>query len=291
MTLPPRLRREHLAVPVALLFGLGSLAPIVVLAVLSVFRVDDFDLVPAVSARTWIELAGTPIYAVLIGKALLSGAATAVSTALMGYPIALALRRLPPSLKGPALVVLLTPLYTGEVVRIYAWRVTLGAEGLVNSALQALGLTQSPLTFLLFSPFTTGLVLAYNNAPFMILSLWVAAETVEPRLIEAARDLGARPLDAFFRIVFPLTLPGLAAGVFTVFTLAAGEMLTPSLLGGTSGATAMALIENLFGTAFDWPMASALALALLAALFAVAAAGAALVLLSRSARAVLWRAP
>lgn len=287
----PRYRREHLAVPVALLFGLGGLAPIVVLAILSVFRVDDFDLVPAVSPRAWIELVSAPVYALLIGKALLSGAATAVSTALLGYPIALALRRLPTSLKGPALVVVLTPLYTGEIVRIYAWRVTLGAEGLVNSVLQALGLTQAPLTFLLFSPFTIALVLAYNNAPFMILSLWVAAETVEPRLIEAARDLGARPLDAFVQIVLPLTLPGLAAGVFTVFTLAAGEMLTPSLLGGTSGATAMALIENLFGTAFDWPMASALALALLAALFAVAASGAALLLMSRSARAVLWRAP
>jgi spermidine/putrescine transport system permease protein len=265
------------------------LAPLAVLVAFSFYEVEDFDLIPAFSFRAWGELATSATDWFLIGKAVLSGVTTTVFTALLGYPVALALTRLATSAKGLAIIVLLTPLYTGEIVRIYAWRIVLGGEGLVNTVLQGLGLIDEPLKFLLFSPFTIGLVLTYNNLPFMVLAIWVSAEMVDRRLIEAARDLGARPVDAFFRVIFPLTTPGLAAGSLTVFALSAGEMLTPSLLGGTSGATAMALVDNLFGTAFDWPLASALALALLATLFLVASAMAGLLLRLKGARAVIGR--
>lgn len=282
-------RQRHLAWPVAAAIVAGCLAPLAVLVAFSFYQVEDFELIPAFSFRAWGELALSSTDWFLIGKAVLSGVATTVFTALFGYPVALALTRLAASGKGLAIIVLLTPLYTGEIVRIYAWRIVLGGEGLINSVLQGFGLIDEPLKFLLFSPFTVGLVLTYNNLPFMVLAIWVSAEMVDRRLIEAARDLGARPIDAFFRVVFPLTTPGLAAGSLTVFALAAGEMLTPSLLGGTSGATAMALVDNLFGTAFDWPLASALALALLATLFLVASAMAGLLLRFKGARAVMGR--
>lgn len=283
-------RQRHLALPVAAAIVTGCLAPLAILVAFSFYEVEDFDLVPAFSFRAWGELATSATDWFLIGKAVLSGVATTVFTAVLGYPVALALTRLSASMKGLAIIVLLTPLYTGEIVRIYAWRIVLGGEGLVNTVLQGLGAIDEPLKFLLFSPFTVGLVLTYNNLPFMVLAIWVSAEMVDRRLIEAARDLGARPVDAFFRIVFPLTTPGLTAGSLTVFALSAGEMLTPSLLGGTSGATAMALVDNLFGTAFDWPLASALALALLATLFLVASAMAGLLLRLKGARAVMGRA-
>lgn len=289
MRIGPTLGRRHLAIPVAVALVLGCVLPLAVLVVFSVFEVEEFDLVPALSARAWLELLGSGSYWVLIGRAVLSGLAAAVLTAVLGYPVALALAALPAAWKGAGLIVLLTPLYTGEIVRIYAWRVVLGSEGLVNSLLEALGLVSEPLKFLLFTPFTTALVLTYNNLPFMVLAIWVSAEMVDRRLIEAARDLGARPIDAFARVTLPLTTPGLAAGVFAVFALAAGEMLTPALLGGTSGATAMAMIDNLFGTAFDWPLASALALTLLAALFTTALALAFGLLRMKGARAVLAR--
>jgi spermidine/putrescine transport system permease protein len=96
-------------------------------------------------------------------------------------------------------------------------------------------------------------------------------------------------LDAFLRVILPLTTPGLAVGAFTVFALAAGDMMTPSLLGGTSGATPMAMIDNLFGTAFDWPLASALALSLLVVLFAFAIGFATVLLRLNGARAVFRR--
>ncbi len=285
----PALSRAHLALPVALVLTLGCIVPLAVLIVFSVFEVEDFDLVPAVSPRAWIELFTTASYWFLIGKAVLSGLVAAVFSGLIGYPIALALAQVPAAWKGVGLVILLTPLYTGEIVRIYAWRIVLGSEGLVNTVLEGIGLVSEPVKFLLFSPFTTALVLTYNNLPFMVLAIWVSAEMVDRRLMEAARDLGARPFDAFAKVTLPLTTPGLAAGVFAVFSLAAGEMLTPSLLGGTSESTAMAMVDNLFGTAFDWPLASALALGLLTALFTTALALCFSLLRFKGARAVLAR--
>jgi spermidine/putrescine transport system permease protein len=258
--------RSHLALPVAAILGFGAVLPILMLAAFSVFTVEDFELVPAFTLASWGEIVSKPIYGFLIGKAVASGLMTAVLAAFCGYPVALALARLPKAWKGVALIVLLTPLYTGEIVRIYAWRVVLGNEGLINAALLGLGFIDVPLKFILFSPFSTHLVLLYDTLPFMVLAIWVSAEFVDRAHVEAARDLGARPFQAFTRVVLPLTAPGLAAGSCAVFALAAGDMLTPSLLGGTSGATAMAMIDNLFGTAFDWPLASALALSLLAVL-------------------------
>lgn len=282
-------RQRHLAVPVALVIFAGCIAPLLVLVAFSFYEVEDFDLVPAFSLRAWTELFASGTDWFLIGKAVLSGTVTTALTALLGYPVAIAFTRLPALSKGLGVIVLLTPLYTGEIVRIYAWRIVLGGEGLVNTLLLSLGVIDEPLKFLLFSPFTIGLVLTYNNLPFMVLAIWVSAEMIDRRLIEAARDLGARPIDAFFRVVLPLTMPGLAAGSFTVFALSAGEMLTPNLLGGTSGATAMTMIDNLFGTAFDWPLASALALSLLATLFVVASAMAGLMLRLKGARAMIGR--
>lgn len=282
-------RQRHLAIPVALAILAGCIAPLGVLIAFSFYEVADFDLVPALSLRAWSELFASGTDWFLIGKAVLSGTVTTALTALLGYPVAIAFTRLPALSKGLGVIVLLTPLYTGEIARIYAWRIVLGGEGLVNTLLLSLGAIDEPLKFLLFSPFTIGLVLTYNNLPFMVLAIWVSAEMIDRRLIEAARDLGARPIDAFFRVVLPLTMPGLAAGSFTVFALSAGEMLTPNLLGGTSGATAMTMIDNLFGTAFDWPLASALALSLLATLFVVASAMAGLMLRLKGARAMIGR--
>ncbi|MBZ5762745.1 ABC transporter permease [Rhizobium sp. VS19-DR104.2] len=289
----PVFHRAQLAVPVACLLIVGCILPLALLAVFSVFEVDldAFTLVPAFSGKSWAQMFSNPVFAFLIGKAVVSGAGTAVLAATVGYPIAISMTRLPVLWKGIGSIVLLTPLYTGEIVRIYAWRVVLGSEGLINAALQWVGIIREPLKFLLFTPFTTHLVLLYNNLPFMVLAIWISAELIDHRLIEAARDLGARPLDAFFKVILPLTTPGLAVGVFTVFALAAGDMMTPSLLGGTSGATPMAMIDNLFGTAFDWPLASALSLSLLIVLFVLASGFLTILLRVSGAKAVFrWGA-
>ncbi len=268
------------ALPLVLLLLGGAVLPLAVLVVISFWSVDfdAFELVPGFGLASWREVLGNPTYPYLIGKAVLTGSVTAGLTALAGYPIALSLLRVPPRWKSVALVVLMTPLYTGEIVRIYAWRLVLGTDGLVNGILLGLHIVQAPVKIILFSPVSTVLALFYDELPFMTLALWIAAERLDLRLVEAARDLGARPLTAFVRVTLPMTSTGLCAGALAVFALSAGDLQTPNFLGGPSGATALASIDNFFGTAFDWPTASALALSLLVALGAVAAVGSLLIL-------------
>ena len=266
------LTRASLAIPVAALIVLGAIVPVCMFLVISVFSVDfsAYELVPDFTSANWREVLTHASYWVLIGKSVVNGIFAVIMTGVVGYPVALALAALPKSMKGAALVVLLTPLYTGEIVRVYAWRLVLGQGGLVNSVLWGLHFISKPLSFLLFTEFTTRVALFYDDLPFMVLALWIAVERINPGLIEAARDLGCRPFEAFRLIILPLTGVGLAAGTFIVFALAAGEMLAPSLLGGTSGTTPMTMIDSLFGTAFDWPTASALALTLLCVLVVTA---------------------
>lgn len=259
-----------LLLPAALLGLVAGAVPLLAMLVVSFWSVDDMLLVPGLTARAWFELATSPTIAGLLGRALGYGSLTVVLCAALGYPIALAMTRLPPILKGAATVVLLTPLYVGEIVRIYAWRILLGVNGPINGILVATGLLDEPTRVLLFTPVATVIALVYNNLPFMTVAIWLSAERVEPRLVEAARDLGARPLVAFRRIWLPLTSPGLLAGSLAVFALAAGDQLTPALLGGTSGATTMSMIDSLFGVAFDWPLAAAVAWALLLLLLGAA---------------------
>jgi spermidine/putrescine transport system permease protein len=279
--------RALFALPTGLFVFVGALLPIGILIVFSVFKVEDSSLVPALSFRSWHEIVTDPLYGQLIGRSLIYGLVTAALAAVFGYPLAIGIWRMPSAWKGVGLFVLLTPLYTGELMRIYAWRLVLGTQGLVNSLLMWTGLIDEPLKALLFSRFAVQLVLFYNALPFMVLALLVSLERIDRHLIDAARDLGASTSQTFSRLILPMTIPGLAAGGFAVFALSAGDLLTPKFLGGTSGATAMGMIDSLFGTAFDWPLASALAVSLLGALLACLVVLGVLVSRGRSVRAVL----
>jgi spermidine/putrescine transport system permease protein len=261
--------RAWWSLPPVVFIATVVLLPLALLVAFSVLRLAGGSLTATVSFRAWHEIFTDPLYIRLIGRSMWLGAMTAVLTAVLGFPVALGIWRLPVVHKGLALIVLLTPLYTGEIMRLYAWRLVLGAQGMLNSLLQWLGIIDAPLRALLFSPFATHVVLFYNTLPYMVLCLWVSLELIDGRLVEAARDLGASPRVVFTRILLPLSMPGLIGGAFIVFALAAGDLTTPNLMGGTSGSTAMAMIDNLFGTAFDWSLASAMALCLLAALVGI----------------------
>ena len=174
--------------------------------------------------------------------------------------------------KAALLTALLIPLYTGDLVRIFAWRLILGREGVLNSFLIWTGLIKHPFEALLFSPIATTCVLVYDYLPFMVLGLWLGFETLDDHLFEAAADLGAGRATIFFRIVLPLTAPGLIAGALMVYALVVGDFLTPELIGGASGVTVISAIADLFGAAFDWPLGSAIAWTLMAAMVASVAA-------------------
>lgn len=256
-------RGTRLAAPVALVLVAACVVPLAVLFVYSFFRVDFVAIVHDPTVKNYVRVASSATYRGLIGKAITSGAIVAAITAVIGYPVAWAIAKRVTAAKSAYLTLLLIPLYTGDLVRIFAWRVVLGAEGVVNSFLMWTGAVREPIRALLFSPFATHVVLTYDYLPFMVMGLWLAFESLDDRLLEAARDLGASEATIFRRIVLPLTAPGLIAGAMMVFVLVVGDYLTPQLIGGSSGITVISAINDLFGTAFDWPLGSAIASSLL----------------------------
>ncbi len=255
-----------LAAPVAAVLVALCLAPLAVLFAYSFFQVDFVTISTDPTLKNYARIAGSATYRALIGHAFLSGAVVVAITALIGYPVAWFIARRGGVRKSALLTLLLVPLYTGDMVRIFAWRVILGAEGVLNRLFLWLGLIDQPLQVLLFSPVASHLVLVYNCLPFMVIGLWLGFEALDERLTEAARDLGAPAREVFRRVTLPLTLPGLIAGGMMVFVLVVGDHLTPQLLGGASGVTVISAINDLFGTAFDWPLGSAIACTLLATL-------------------------
>lgn len=258
--------------PVLLTVTVLCLAPLAVLFAYSFFHVDFVTIVPAVSLHNYAQVLASGPYRRLILKALESGAFIAALTAVVAYPVAYFIAKRVRFVKAAFLTALLIPLYTGDLVRIFAWRLILGTEGVVNSFLIWSGAVDRPIEWLLFSPLATTIVLIYNYLPFMVLGLWLGFESLDDRLLEAAADLGAGRRTIFLRLVLPLTAPGLVAGALMVFALVVGDFLTPQLIGGASGDTVISAIADLFGAAFDWPLGSAIAWTLLAAMVAVVTA-------------------
>lgn len=255
-----------LAAPVVLALIATCLVPMGVLFAYSFFQVDFVAINTDPTLKNYAKIIGSETYRSLIGRAFLSGAVVVAITAVIGYPVAWFVARRGGEWKSALLTLLLVPLYTGDMVRIFAWRVILGAEGVINRFAQWAGLITEPIQVLLFSPIASHLVLAYNFLPFMVMGLWLGYEALDDALVEAARDLGAPPVAVFRRVVLPMTLPGLIAGGMMVFVMVVGDYMTPQLLGGASGVTVISAINDLFGTAFDWPLGSAIACTLLALL-------------------------
>ena len=258
--------------PVLVALVVLCLAPLGVLFVYSFFHVDFVSIVPQVSLRNYAKVLSSGTYRYLIVKALMNGAVIAAITVVIAYPVAFFIAKRIREVKAALLTALLIPLYTGDLVRIFAWRLILGREGVLNSFLIWTGAIDRPIETLLFSPTATTVVLVYDYLPFMVLGLWLAFETLDDHLFEAAADLGAGRTTIFLRIVLPLTAPGLVAGALMVFALVVGDFLTPELIGGASGVTVISAIADLFGAAFDWPLGSAIAWTLLAAMVAVVVA-------------------
>ena len=163
------------------------------------------------------------------------------------------------------LFLVMLPFWTSFLIRVYAWIAILEPNGLLNQSLIALGLIAAPLP-LLNNHFSVELGLVYSYLPFMILPLYGSLSRLDESLLEAAADLGARPLQAFLRVTLPLTLPGIAAGSLLVLIPAIGEFVIPDLLGGPDTLMIGKVLWDEFFNNRDWPVAAAVAVVLVAAL-------------------------
>jgi putrescine transport system permease protein len=194
----------------------------------------------------------------------------AVSTAillLIGYPIAYGMARLPRSWQGVAMMLVIVPFWTSFLIRIYAWINILQHDGLLNKILLALHLVSVPVVWLSTdSAMYLGIV--YSYVPFMILPLYATLAKLDPALLEAAGDLGASPRQSFWLVTFPLSLPGVGAGVLLCFIPIVGEFVIPDLLAGSDSLMIGQTLWLEFFTNKDWPVASATAAVLLVLLVA-----------------------
>jgi putrescine transport system permease protein len=181
---------------------------------------------------------------------------------LVGYPMAYAIARSTPAARNVLLLLVILPFWTSFLLRVYAWIGLLKNNGLINNALLALGLVDQPIQ-MLQTDFAVYVGIVYSYLPFMILPLYANLEKMDLTLLEAAADLGSRPWEAFLKVTLPLSVPGIIAGCLLVFIPAVGEFVIPALLGDPG----MLMIGKVLWTEFfnnrDWPVASAVAIALL----------------------------
>jgi putrescine transport system permease protein len=213
----------------------------------------------------YLFLLDDPLYVNTYLNSLRIALTATALTLLVGYPIAYAMARAPRQWQGALLMLVILPFWTSFLIRVYAWIGILKRDGLLNLALQSMGLINEPLV-IHNTEIAVYIGIVYSYLPFMILPLYSALEKQDLSLLEAAADLGCRPWNAFFRITVPLSLPGVAAGCFLVFIPSMGEFVIPELLGGAETLMIGRTLWNEFFANRDWPLASAVAVALLVVL-------------------------
>ena len=183
-------------------------------------------------------------------------------TLLVGYPLAYGMARAPQSMRGTLLMLVILPFWTSFLIRVYAWIGILKPEGLLNQLLLSIGIIDQPLVIMNTNT-AVYIGIVYSYLPFMVLPLYAALERQDHSLIEAAQDLGCPPLSAFWKITFPLSLPGVVAGCLLVFIPAVGEFVIPDLLGGSRTLMIGKTLWSEFFNNRDWPLSSAVAIVLL----------------------------
>src|SRR5712691_4694824 len=267
-----RRRRLDLATPGLLGLPLGWLLVffLIPIGIVAAYSVDALSIYPGKHPLTlsgWHDLWHSGVYLKLFWKSVKM---SLVVSALAYYLALSGTKR-----KYVLLLILIAPFLTSYLLRVLAWKVILGSQGVVNTFFFWVGLRSPdhPISQLLYSRFAVMLVLAYIWLPFVALPIFVSLESLDRHLLEAAGDLGASRWQAFLRVTLPLSMPGVIAAFLFVFIPTVGEFITPSLVGGTSGYLYGNQIVDLFGTGFpDWRTGSVLALFLLGVVAVLTAA-------------------
>lgn len=260
------------AAPALLWLALFVLIPMLLLGVVSLWESDLYGLRAQWTLRHWERIFASPLYFNLLLKTLRISIGGTFITLLIGYPVALYLSQLGERAKSIVIIVLFIPFWVGFVVRTFAWLPILGRTGLVNQALMALGVIDTPLDWLLYNEGAVYVGLINGYLLLMILPIYLSLDRIDRSLIEAAEDLYATSWSVFRHVLLPLSLPGVLSGCIMVFLLNFGAYITPALLGGPSGIMYSNVIAQQFIADNNWAFGSALSLLMtfvvLAALFA-----------------------
>ncbi len=214
------------------------------------------------STENFAFLVEDPFYKDAYFKAVKTAFISTLIALLIGYPMAYGIARATPTWRNTMLMLVVLPFWTSFLIRVYSWKVLLQGNGPVNALLMYLGIVDEPVQ-ILYTDFAIYLGIVYSYLPFMILPLYAALERLDLTLNEAASDLGAPPWRVFMAVTLPLSLPGIIAGCGLVFIPAVGEFVIPEMLGGPDAAMIGRVLWNEFFANRDWPVASAVAVAML----------------------------
>jgi spermidine/putrescine transport system permease protein len=230
--------------------------PLVILVTLSFWTQasNSLDFDRSFSLKNYIVFFEKPIYFKLLLKSVKISGAVTLATVLLAYPAAYFIAFKVKRNKLVWLILITVPFWTSYLLRVFAWKVVLGFNGVINSGLMTLGIIEAPLEFILYNPTAVVITLAHAWAAFAILPIYVSLEKIDRSLLEAAADLGEGPGMSFLRVTLPLSMPGVIVSSLLVFIPTTGDYVTPNLVGGPTGIMIGNIVVSLFGNANNWPL-------------------------------------
>jgi spermidine/putrescine transport system permease protein len=258
-----RLYKAIVSAPPLLWVGFFLLLPYALMFAHGFWAVRDGILVHEWNLRNYHTLLSNPVYVAVLFRTMRIAASVTLFSLLLGYPLAYYLSFHAGPRKDLLYQLVIVPLWVSYLVRGYAWKTILGSDGVLNGFLQYLHITHEPVAYLLYSPFAVVLMLTHIYTPFVFLPIYAALEHIPRPLVEASQDLGANSRSTFFRVILPLSMPGLLAGATFAFVLSLGDFLAPLLVGGPSGTMIANIVQSLFGAAYDWPLGASISVCIL----------------------------
>jgi spermidine/putrescine transport system permease protein len=252
--------------PALVWFGLFFVGPFLVLVAFSLFTFRDLNWYPELTLDNYVTALTEPGFRTILLRTVSIAIGVTAAVLLIAYPFSYLITFVFPARRQLLYFLVLVTLFGSYLVRIYAWRTILGAEGVINGSLVGLGLIDAPIRELLNSPLAVGIALTNFLVPLAVLPIYSAMQNLSPGLLEAGRDLGAGRVHLVRTVALPLTMPGVRVAAAFTFIAAASDFATPALLGGATGRMAGGAIAREFGTTLDWPLGAALALTFIAIL-------------------------
>lgn len=257
------LRGYALLSPTLIVMAFSMCVPFAMMVAMSFWTQHAFEIDTTLTLTNYREAIDGPVYKALLNRSLAISGACAVATVLISYPMAYYVAFHVHRRKLLWIILMTLPFWTSYLLRVFAWKIILGYNGVINSGLKTLGLIDQPLEFLLYSPSAVVITLAHAWAAFAILPIYVSLEKIDRSLLEAAADLGDGPALRFLRVTLPLSLPGVIAAMLLIFVPTVGDYVTPAMVGGPDGMMMANIIQAHFGKVNNWPMGAALAVSMM----------------------------
>lgn len=267
---PSKLMYVFLLLPLAWIV-LFMLLPYCIILVYS-FWIQKFPtFVPAFQLGNYVQVFINPQYFRVVLRSGLIATQVSIFSLLLAFPFAyyLVFKVSSDRVRLALYVAVIVPLWVSYLLRAYTWKTILGSEGILNSFLVWSGMLSAPTDIFLYNQFAMVLTMTYIFIPFMVMPIYTALEKIPRNLVEASADLGVGPAGTFWKVIWPLSIPGVIAGATFTFCLSLGDFIAPILVGGADGMMIANLITSQFGTALNWPLGSALSMVLLVIVLAI----------------------